>query len=100
MYHYFIGIDISKDSFSAALHGNKKTTDYSNEPSGFEAFCKDFGAYLPQALVVLETTGGYEMELIHFLQDEKYAVHRANTRKVKKFMGSWGIAGKSDSIDA
>ena len=41
---------------------------------------------LSNGLVILETTGGYEIELIEFLQHKKVAVHRANTRLVKNFI--------------
>jgi len=40
------------------------------------------------------------MSLIRFLQSRKYAVHRANTRKVKSFIRSYGQLGKSDRMDA
>jgi transposase len=100
MYHFFIGIDISKNSFSVALHNEKKATHYSNSSTGFNDFCKDFERFLPTSLIVLETTGGYEIELIDFLQANGYSVHRANTRKVKQFIGSYGIVAKTDSLDA
>jgi len=100
MYHFFIGIDISKDSFVVAKHGDKKSTNYPNNKKGFLHFCKDFKQQLPQSLVVLETTGGYEIELICYLQSKKILVHRANTRKVKSFIRSYGTLAKTDSIDS
>jgi len=100
MYHFFIGIDISKDTFSVGTHGEKKAKVYANNERGFIQFVIDFKELLPASLVVLETTGGYEIELIHYLQARKYSVHRANTRKVKKFIGSYGILAKTDSTDA
>src|SRR5436190_15341894 len=100
MYQNFIGIDISKDTFSVASHATKATHNFSNDRAGFESFIKAYKPFLSNALIVLETTGGYELEQIGYLQNENLAVHRANTRKVKHFIKSFGILGKSDSIDA
>lgn len=100
MYHFFIGIDISKDNFVVAKHGDKKAINYPNNKNGFLHFYKDFKQQLPQSLVILETTGGYEIELISYLQSKKFLVHRANTRKVKSFIRSYGTLAKTDSIDA
>lgn len=99
MYQTFIGIDIGKMEFFAAAHFQKPIA-FPNTPTGFKQFFKQFKAQLHQALVVLETTGGYEMALVRFLQKQLIAVHRANARKVKNFIRSYGILGKSDRIDA
>jgi transposase len=100
MYHFFIGIDISKDNFVVAKHGEKKSLNYLNNEKGFLQFCEDFKQQLPLSLIILETTGGYEIELISYLQAKKLLVHRANTRKVKSFIRSFGTLAKTDSIDA
>lgn len=100
MYQNFIGIDISKDTFASASHLSKVTHVFSNDRKGFESFIETYNPLLSNALIVLETTGGYELEQIGYLQKENLAVHRANTRKVKHFIKSFGVLGKSDSIDA
>lgn len=100
MYQNFIGIDISKDTFAAASHLKKATDVFSNNRAGFESFMEKYKPFLLNALIVLETTGGYELEQIGYLQKANVAVHRANTRKVKNFIKSFGIFGKSDAIDA
>ena len=99
-YHNFIGIDIGKLTFVASLHGNKRTHEYENTSSGINAFLKDFKDHLAHSLVVLETTGGCEMQLLLTLCDKKYSVHRANTRKVKSFIRSFGNGAKTDALDA
>jgi transposase len=102
MSHYqnFIGIDIGKFNFVATLHGTKKIHEYENTHAGIKDFLKDFKRELPNALLVLETTGGYEMRLLLTLCDKKYKVHRANTRKVKSFIRSYGNTAKTDALDA
>ena len=100
MYQNFIGIDISKLTFVVGFHNRRETYEFNNTTKGFKAFFKKFKAQLSQSLVVLETTGGYEMELINFLLEAKVALHRADTRKVKYFIRSLGREAKSDAIDA
>lgn len=100
MYQTFIGIDIGKKSFYVALYGQNTVTQYANTPSGFIDFYTAYKEHLNHALIVLETTGGYEMDLIRFLLKKHCFVHRANTRNVKHFIRSYGQLGKSDAIDA
>ena len=100
MYHNFIGIDVGKNELYVAVHGGDKAKPYSNNKSGFLKITKELKEYLKDALIVLENTGGYEAELIIYLQLKGLNVHRADTRKVKNFIRSTGRLGKSDSIDA
>lgn len=100
MYQNFIGIDIGKDEFYVALHDTQEAKAYLNNSAGFSRFVEDYIKDLPDALVVLETTGGYESALIKRLQADDYHVHRANTLKVKHFIRSLGKLGKTDPIDA
>lgn len=98
-YHRFIGIDISKTDFVIAIHGQKITKSYPNDLQGWQSFLNE-SQELSKDLVVLETTGGYELGLSMFLLERSIKAHRADTRKVKNFIRSWGQLGKSDRIDA
>lgn len=100
MYQNFIGIDISKNDFVVAQHLRKEVRTFSNDLQGFASFIEHCSPVLSSALCVLETTGGHELKLLRFLQSKQAAVHRANTRKVKHFIKSFGVLGKSDGIDA
>lgn len=100
MYQNFIGIDISKDTFCTAVYGADKTRTYQNSEKGFDEFRQQHTELLSQSLIILETTGGYEMALIRNLQKHDCFVHRANTRKVKHYIRSFGQLGKTDAIDA
>ena len=51
-------------------------------------------------LVVCEATGRYEAALLNATVKADIAAHRADARKVKAFIRSFGILGKSDAIDA
>nr|WP_244946922.1 transposase [Legionella israelensis] len=100
LYSNYIGIDIGKISFVVAVYGLKKTHEYENNSTGIKAFINDFKSKLKHALTVLETTGGYEMQLLLTLCESGFAVHRANTRKVKPFIQSYGNEAKTDKLDA
>lgn len=100
VYNNFIGIDIGKFNFVVNLYGQKQTKEYDNTTEGITKFIKEFKAILSTGLSVLETTGGYEMRLLFTLCDRQYSVHRANTRKVKYFIRSWGNVAKTDQLDA
>jgi transposase len=99
-YQAFIGIDIGKNEFVAAVFGRKQTESYTNDFAGYSKLFKDYYSIMKNSLVVLETTGGYENDLILFLIEKNITVHRADTRKVKNFIKSYGQKAKTDKIDA
>lgn len=99
-YQAFMGIDIGKHEFVVAVFGNKKAETYTNDFAGFSKLFKDYFHILRHSLVVLETTGGYENDLILFLIERNIIVHRADTKKVKNFIRSYGQKAKTDKIDA
>jgi len=99
-YSNFIGIDIGKSEFVSFLKNDNKTNTYKNNIKGFQKFICDHKAYLTHSLIVLETTGGYEHACLDFLLDNRAKVHRADTRKVKNFIRSFGQNAKTDNLDA
>lgn len=99
-YHNFIGIDIGKFSFIVALHETKITHEYENSSTGISQFIEEYQGMLSDSLCILETTGGYELELLYTLRANHYAVHRADARKVKHFIRSFGNKAKTDTLDA
>lgn len=100
-YIYFIGIDVSKEWFDAGEHGSPRRPErFSNDPSGIAAFMVRWEGHLPQALLVLEATGGYETALLNALLEEGVAVHRADPRAASHFIRSLGKRAKTDGLDA
>lgn len=100
-YKYFIGIDIAKDFFDVALHGMPCSAQrFDNAPEGFTAFCEAFARELPEALIVLEATGGYETALLADLCGRRIAVHRVQPLTARHYMRSLRAFGKTDRIDA
>jgi len=100
-YIYYIGIDISKDFFDIVVHGEaKKSAQFKNNITGFKKFFNDYKEKLAESLVILEATGGYETQLLHFLSKKNIKVHRADPTKSKNFVRSLGQLAKTDRIDA
>jgi transposase len=86
--------------FVVASYDGKTTNEYQNSVSGIKLFLKEYKDKFKHSLCILETTGGYEVKLLNTLCMKKFAVHRANTRKVKSFISSHGNNAKTDSLDA
>ena len=97
-YHNFIGIDIGKFNFAVAVYNNKETREFENNPEGIAKFFECYNSKLRETLCVLETTGGYEIELLVALCNNNISVHRASTRKVKNFIRSFGNDAKTDIL--
>ncbi|RZI47702.1 IS110 family transposase [Rickettsiales endosymbiont of Peranema trichophorum] len=100
LYQHFLGIDIGKFTFVVSLYGTKSTSEYENSSTGIGQFVQEYKNILPSSLCVLETTGGYELEVLYSLIAQGFKAHRADTRKVKSFIRSLGSAAKTDALDA
>jgi transposase len=93
----FIGCDVGKASIVVHDLTSGQTFSLPNHPKALA----DFAASLdPNCLVICEATGGYESALLKALLDAQVPAHRADAAKVKAFIRSFGILGKTDAIDA
>lgn len=93
----FIGCDVGKTNIVVFDSRNGQTTTIQNRPAELECFA----ARLDQScFVVCEATGGYECALLAALVLAGIPAHRADARKVKAFIRSFGTLGKTDAIDA
>ncbi|SFU84820.1 Transposase [Methylobacterium sp. 174MFSha1.1] len=95
----FIGADVGKAEI--VIHdtrGNARHT-IPNKPKDLAAFAAkaDLDA---TCLVVCEATGGYEDTLLAALLAAECPAHRADARKVKAFIRSYGTLAKTDALDA
>src|SRR5271169_2029823 len=74
-----------------------RSRSIANEPQALSDFASGLE---PTCFVVCEATGGYEGALLAALLAAGVPVHRADARKVKAFIRSFGTIGKTDAIDA
>ncbi|MFI1401188.1 IS110 family transposase [Streptomyces sp. NPDC020681] len=93
----FIGCDVGKATIAVHDAAAPRSWEIDNAPASLAAFA---AALDPTCLVVCEATGGYEAALLSALLARRIPAHRADARKVKAFIKSYGVLGKSDAIDA
>ena len=93
----FVGCDVGKKTITIFDSGTGKTVDVVNTKAALKAFAANL---LPGCLVICEATGGYEALLLDAVISAGHAIHRADARKVKSFIRSYGILAKTDAIDA
>lgn len=95
----FIGIDIAKAHFDLYDSLTHKHIRFDNNSSGIKK-CTSYLAPMKPTLVVLESTGGYEIDLVLSLQNAKLQVAVENPRRVRDFGRASGRLAKTDRIDA
>ncbi|HZS11376.1 MAG TPA: transposase [Nitrospirales bacterium] len=93
----FIGCDVGKTAIVVHDLTSAQTRTLPNEPQALA----DFAAGLAgECLVICEATGGWEAALLSALAQAGRPAHRADARKVKAFIRSYGRLAKTDAIDA
>ncbi len=95
----YIGIDVSKAILDVFILPNKKHMQFSNDVQGIEKLIKKIRLF-PNALVVMESTGGYETRLSHALCLAFFDVCVMNPRQIRDFAKALGKLAKTDKIDA
>lgn len=102
---YFLGIDISKKNFQAALTTNgtdMHEVDVENNPVAIQAYFKDlkskFAMSAQQLIVCMEHTGIYCLPLLDYLVKNDIKTCLEPAIQIKKSQGM--TRGKSDQIDA
>lgn len=100
----YLGIDIAKKTFDAALlreDDRYRSKSFPNTPAGFEQLrvwlAKHQGL---DAHVCLEATGIYGDALAHFLLDAGMRVSVVNPARIKAFAASELLRTKTDRMDA
>lgn len=93
----FVGCDVGKAEIVVFDSRTGRIATVANDGPALAAFAATLAH---DALVICEATGGYEAALLDALIAADRPVHRADARKVKAFIRSFGTLGKSDTIDA
>jgi transposase len=94
---HFIGCDVGKAAIVVFDSRDTRAPSIPNQPDALAAFAKSLD---PSCFVVCEATGGHETALLAAMVSAGVPVHRADARKVKAFIRSYGTLGKTDAIDA
>src|SRR5262245_26842115 len=94
----FVGIDVSKKALDIAVRPSGIHRSVTHDALGIAEIVERGRG--PQALVDLELTGRYEVDLVCALVDAKIAVAVVNARQIRDFAKSRGKLAKTDRIDA
>ena len=95
----FVGIDVSKNTLEVCALPGPKRNQFDNNPCGLVELLAWLRPLAPE-LVVLEPTGGYELEILNALSDAHLPVALVNARQIRDFAKSRGRLAKTDTIDA
>lgn len=98
-YQSYIGIDVSKKTLDVYVRPTHEVFQVSNTLEGFKVLKTQLKSY-PKALIVLESTGGYEAAVVQFLQKHRKTVAVVNARQVRDFAKALGKLAKTDKVDA
>ena len=93
----FIGCDVGKQTIVIFDSASGQTRSVPNRKADLTRLARSLDE---TCLVVCEATGGYENCLLETMLAAGRAAHRADARKIKAFIWSFGTLGKTDAIDA
>jgi transposase len=95
----FVGIDISKAWLDIAVHERQETFRASNDEVGIAGLVKRLKK-LKASLIVVEPTGGFEMQVVAELTHAGLPVAVVNAKRVRDFARATGQMAKTDKLDA
>lgn len=95
----YIGIDISKNFFDLHSLPDGQDHHFEYDRKGIQQCLKMLKSSKPK-LIVMEATGGYEVQLVCRLQTAGFAVAAVNPRRVRDFAKATGQLATTDKIAA
>ncbi|HCW0315814.1 TPA: IS110 family transposase [Pseudomonas aeruginosa] len=95
-----IGIDVAKATLEVAFSDGAAALTPANDAKGHTALLAHLSVLRRVDLVVLEATGGLEMDVACALQAAGYPVVIVNPRQSRDFARSMGRLAKTDRLDA
>ena len=95
----YVGIDVAKEMLDVALRPTGERWRVEHDAAGLEQLLARLQAPAP-ALIVLEATGGLELELVAALAAAALPVVVVNPRQTRDFARATGRLAKTDALDA
>jgi transposase len=95
----YIGIDVSQDTLDMAAYPTGQIWQYKNNGSGIAKTVAKLKGINPK-LVVMEATGGLELELKNALDEAGIVLAVVNPRRIREHGKSMGMLAKTDKLDA
>jgi transposase len=98
-YKDYIGIDVCKKYLDVCIRSTGEYFRTENNAKGFQTIQAQLADYSP-CLLITESTGGYEKNMVRTLQQAGFAVVMINPRQARDFAKALGRLAKTDKIDA
>lgn len=95
----WVGIDVSKANLDVYLRPSGRQFQLKNQASGIVELIKQLQGFKIEQ-VILEATGGLELEVAQALQEQDFAIAIINPRQARDFAKASGKLAKTDRIDA
>jgi transposase len=95
----FVGVDVSKAQLDVGVSSSEGVSSFPNSEPGISELVRWLGELSP-TLVVMESTGGFEVPVAAALAASGVPVVIANPRQVRDFAKATGQLAKTDQIDA
>ena len=95
----YVGIDVAKDHLDIALRPEGKTWTIQNNDEEIKELAAQIQIVNPE-LIVMEATGGLEINVASKLALTGLPVAVVNPRQVRDFAKSTGKLAKTDTLDA
>jgi transposase len=104
----YLGVDMSKDKFDAAMCIGSQMTDlgqFPNEQAGWQALATKVAPFVSEQKcdhlhLVMEPTGSYHLALMLFAFEQGWLVSLPNPVRVRSWADSEGIRVKTDALDS
>jgi transposase len=95
----FVGIDVSKAKLDVAILPTGEVFQVDNSPDGIAVLVTRFNLEKPD-LIVLEPSGGYEIQAVLTLSAAQHQVALVHATRIKDFIKATGKRAKNDQLDA
>ncbi|MEO7403610.1 MAG: IS110 family transposase [Burkholderiales bacterium] len=97
--HSFVGVDVSKHRLDIHIHPEGLSLAFPNDQVGITDLLERFTKYSVQCIAI-ESTGGYERNLLCHLVEQNLPAALVNPRQVRDFAKAMGLLAKTDRLDA
>lgn len=94
-----IGIDVSKERLDVAVHPSEDCFSVRNDAAGWRELVRRVMPIGARAIGI-ESSGGYEHDVICVLLAERLPVRKVNAWKLRQFAKAAGLLAKNDRLDA
>lgn len=94
-----VGIDVSKQHLDVHVQPVNQSHRFENSPNGVLELIAWLAHGRP-ACIVVESTGGYERNVLYGMLNAELPVAMVNPRPVRDFAKAMGILAKTDRLDA